>query len=70
MKHTQWFYFQVKNAQPNVEYRFTICNFLKTESLYNFGMKPLMYSEHEAKQKGVGWFRCGSNIKYYRNNIR
>jgi hypothetical protein len=69
-KHTQWFYFQIKKAKPDVEYRFTICNFLKTESLYNFGMRPLMYSEQDASKKGIGWRRYGSNIKYYRNNIR
>ena len=69
-KHTQWYYFQVKNAKPDVEYRFTICNFLKTDSLYNMGMKPLMYSELDAKYKNIGWRRSGSNIKYYRNNIK
>jgi hypothetical protein len=60
----------VKNTKPDVEYRFTICNFLKTESLYNFGMMPLIYSEADASKKGMGWRRCGANIKYYRNNIR
>ncbi len=33
-------------------------------------MKPLMYSEHDAQAKNIGWRRWGSNIKYYRNNIR
>ena len=70
IKHTQWFYFQVKNAKPDVEYRFTITNFLKVDSLYNMGMKPLMYSEQDAKNKNIGWRRCGSNIKYYKNNIK
>ena len=69
-KHTQWFYFQIKNAKPNVTYRFTICNFLKPESLYNMGMRPLMYSELDAKHKNLGWRRWGTNIKYYRNNIK
>ena len=69
-KHTQWYYFQIKNARPDVEYRFTICNFLKTDSLYNMGMKPLMYSEMDAEKKNIGWRRWGSNIKYYRNNLR
>lgn len=69
-RHTQWFYFQIKNAKPDVEYRFTICNFLKNDSLYNSGMKPVMYSELDAKNKGIGWRRWGKDIKYYRNNIR
>lgn len=41
---------------------------LQPDSLYNNGMKPLMYSEKEAEQRKIGWLRCGSNIKYYRNN--
>lgn len=69
-RHTQWYYFQVKNAKPNVEYRFTITNLLKTDSLYNMGMKPLMYSELDAKTKNIGWIRFGSNIKYYKNNLK
>lgn len=69
-RHTQWFYFQVKNAKPDFEYRFTIVNFLKNDSLYNCGMKPVMYSELDAKNKGIGWRRWGKDIKYYRNNTR
>lgn len=69
-RHTQWYYFQVKNAKPDVQYRFTIVNFLKSDSLYNMGMKPLMYSEADAKNKSIGWRRWGSSIKYYKNNLR
>ncbi|KAK3593957.1 hypothetical protein CHS0354_040690 [Potamilus streckersoni] len=68
-KHTQWFYFAVSNTRPNVTYRFSIVNFIKPDSLYNFGMKPLMYSEKDALQKKIGWHRCGNNIKYYKNNM-
>uniref|UniRef100_A0A667XP96 AGBL carboxypeptidase 2 n=1 Tax=Myripristis murdjan TaxID=586833 RepID=A0A667XP96_9TELE len=32
-------------------------------------MKPLLYSERAAEEKGVGWHRIGSNIKYYRNSM-
>nr|KAG5693866.1 hypothetical protein BaRGS_009922 [Batillaria attramentaria] len=69
-KHTQWFYFRIMNMRPNVQYRFTIVNFLKPDSLYNFGMRPCMYSEKEAQHNKVGWIRAGQNIKYYRNNLR
>jgi cytosolic carboxypeptidase protein 2/3 len=48
-RHTQWYYFQVRNAKPNVQYRFTICNLLKPDSLYNRGMRPLLYSESDAR---------------------
>jgi hypothetical protein len=34
------------------------------------GMKPLMYSEKDAEKQNIGWRRWGSNIKYYRNNLR
>lgn len=69
-KHTQWYYFQIKNAKPNVSYRFTITNFMKSDSLYNMGMKPLMYSELDAKNKKIGWRRWGTGIRYYKNNQR
>ncbi|XP_072350338.1 cytosolic carboxypeptidase 2-like isoform X4 [Scyliorhinus torazame] len=67
-KHTQWYYFQVQNMQEEVEYRFTIINLMKPTSLYNMGMKPLMYSTKDAELCQVGWRRVGNQIKYYRNN--
>uniref|UniRef100_A0A3Q0SPP9 Cytosolic carboxypeptidase 2 n=1 Tax=Amphilophus citrinellus TaxID=61819 RepID=A0A3Q0SPP9_AMPCI len=66
-KHTQWFYFRVRNMKAGVTYRFTIINLMKSSSLYLQGMKPLLYSERDAEENGVGWQRAGSNIKYYRN---
>ena len=67
--HTQWFYFSVKNMRKET-YKFNILNLLKADSLYNYGMKPLMYSEKSARQNGVGWVRCGTNICYYQNNVK
>uniref|UniRef100_A0A0L8GH54 Peptidase M14 domain-containing protein n=2 Tax=Octopus bimaculoides TaxID=37653 RepID=A0A0L8GH54_OCTBM len=69
--HTQWFYFQVTNTRKNVPYRFTIVNLMKSTSLYNYGMKPLMYSEKSAVNHihPVGWQRIGYNIKYYKSNL-
>nr|XP_046250311.1 cytosolic carboxypeptidase 2 isoform X2 [Scatophagus argus] len=66
-KHTQWFYFRVRNMKAGVTYRFTIINLMKSSSLYSQGMRPLLYSERAAKEKHVGWQRTGSNIRYYRN---
>ncbi|XP_041443827.1 cytosolic carboxypeptidase 2 isoform X2 [Xenopus laevis] len=68
-RHTQWFYFRVRNTRAGVHYRFTIVNLRKPSSLYSRGMRPLVYSEAEAKKLGVGWHRTGENIKYYRNNL-
>ncbi|XP_042352706.1 cytosolic carboxypeptidase 2 [Plectropomus leopardus] len=67
-KHTQWFYFRVRNMKAGVTYRFTIVNLMKSSSLYSQGMRPLLYSERAANEEGVGWQRSGSNIRYYRNN--
>uniref|UniRef100_A0A673SQT8 Peptidase M14 domain-containing protein n=1 Tax=Suricata suricatta TaxID=37032 RepID=A0A673SQT8_SURSU len=67
-KHTQWYYFQVTNTQAGIVYRFTTINFTKPASLYNRGMRPLFYSEKEAKAHNIGWQRIGDQIKYYKNN--
>ncbi|TRY99704.1 hypothetical protein DNTS_002239, partial [Danionella cerebrum] len=67
-KHTQWFYFQVRNMRAGVTYRFTILNLMKSSSLYSSGMRPLLYSENSAWLKGEGWKRAGNNIRYYKNN--
>ncbi|KAJ3293027.1 Cytosolic carboxypeptidase 2 [Borealophlyctis nickersoniae] len=65
--HTQWFYFRVTNMRPNIPYRFNITNLMKPDSLYNYGMRPLMYSEKTAATKGIGWHRAGTDISYYRS---
>ena len=51
-------------------YRFNIINLIKPDSLYNHGMKPLMYSETEAKQYGKGWMRYGNDVCYYQNSMK
>ena len=48
---TQWFYFRVSNTTKGRIYRFNIVNLIKPDSLYNNGMKPLMYSKREAELK-------------------
>jgi hypothetical protein len=30
-------------------------------------MKPLVYSQKEAEQNNIGWYRDGYNIAYYQN---
>jgi cytosolic carboxypeptidase protein 2/3 len=51
-------------------YRFNIINLLKPDSLYNHGMRPLMYSEIEAKLYGKGWYRNGKDVCYYQNSMK
>lgn len=64
----QWFYFRVRRTHRNMLYRFSIVNLVKSDSLYNDGMRPVMYSTLGAKEKKEGWRRCGNNISYYRND--
>uniref|UniRef100_A0A1I8HWY9 Zinc carboxypeptidase n=1 Tax=Macrostomum lignano TaxID=282301 RepID=A0A1I8HWY9_9PLAT len=43
---------------------------VSSASLYNEGLRPLMYSCRAAKLRGAGWRRCGSGIKYFKSNQR
>ncbi|XP_038052141.1 uncharacterized protein LOC119724900 isoform X2 [Patiria miniata] len=69
-KHTQWFYFRIQNMRRGFKYRFTITNFMKPGSLYNNGMRPLLYSEIDAQKRNIGWHRAGEDIKYYKNYLK
>jgi hypothetical protein len=40
----QWFYFSVANLLPGRNYTFNIANFTKSDSLFNYGMAPVVYS--------------------------
>ncbi|XP_059175471.1 cytosolic carboxypeptidase 2-like [Physella acuta] len=67
VRHTQWYYFRVTNVVPGITYKFRIVNLLKRDSLYNHGMRPLVYSEKDAQEKQKGWVRTGHHISYSRN---
>lgn len=81
--HTQWFYFAVSNTHPSdlvrlseqgvqvppVRVKFNIINFTKPDSLFNLGMRPVVYSSLDAATKGTGWIRSGSDISYYSNSF-
>lgn len=62
--NTQWFYFSVRGAEAGKKVRFNIVNLMKYESLYNNGLKPLVYSAAAGK-----WQRDGYSISYYRNDL-
>ena len=49
--------------KADVVYRFSLCNFSKPDSLYNYGMKPVLYSTIEAEKHYVGWSRVGNSIR-------
>ncbi|KAG6450539.1 hypothetical protein O3G_MSEX006619 [Manduca sexta] len=67
-KRHQWFYFEVRNMTQGRPYIFNIVNCEKSDSQFNFGMKPVMYSVKEAVMGRPGWVRAGSDICYYRNS--
>lgn len=67
--HTQWYYFSVSNTRSGVPYKFNILNFMKGDSLYNYGLQPLVYSTRKALEEGVGWVHDGHDICYYSNDF-
>ncbi|XP_077292800.1 cytosolic carboxypeptidase 1-like [Arctopsyche grandis] len=69
-KRHLWFYFEVSNMSSNGSYVFNIVNCEKSDSQFNFGMKPVMYSVKEATLGRPGWVRAGSDICYYRNSYQ
>lgn len=65
----QWFYFEVSGMRPGVAYRFNIINCEKSNSQFNYGMQPLMYSVQEALNARPWWIRVGTDICYYKNHF-
>ena len=64
----QWFYFRVRNiGNDRKRVRFNIINMRKRDSLYNYGMLPLVYSVKQSKNEGKGWQRCGVDVCYYQS---
>ena len=74
--NTQWYYFKViyKDIRLLAEkithkIKFNVLNLAKTTSLYQVGMKPLIYSKSRNEKDGTEWFRGGENITYKQNEI-
>jgi hypothetical protein len=40
-------------------------NFLKSKSLFNEGMKVLVYSDKKLEDEKIGWHRSGEDIAYF-----
>ena len=47
---TQWYYFRIQNTRKDQTYRFNLCNFMKPDSTYLKGMRPLVYSLRDANE--------------------
>ena len=62
---TQWFFFKVENLEPG-EYFFCIVGFYRQCNLHYKGSKPCVYSENDAKKKGIGWQRIGEDMNYFK----
>ncbi len=60
-QHTQWFYFGVSGATAGTTVTFFVRNYSKPDSMFNEGMRPLLYSA----KSGKGWVRAGNNICYF-----
>lgn len=55
---TQWFFFKTKNKKIQ-KATFFINNFYKPQSLYQKGMKVLIFSTKKFLNEGIGWVRGG-----------
>ena len=64
--YTQWYYFSVFNPAKGF-IKFNILNFMKNESLYNEGMKPVVWSKIKYDKAGLGWHVDGLDIRYFSN---
>ncbi|KAF5308101.1 hypothetical protein FQR65_LT00644 [Abscondita terminalis] len=65
----EWFYFKVTNMDKDKTYRFSIVNITRDIRLYSEGMMPLMYSKLKGLCQRIGWTRCGSDIKFFSNEV-
>lgn len=43
---------------------------VKEDSLYNNGLKPIIFSVKNHQRTGKSWFRGGSNISYAKNDYK
>ena len=50
--------------------KFNMLNLAKPDSLYNYGMKILCFSNQIKEKEGVGWHRIGESINYFQNHYK
>ena len=67
--HNQWFYFKLTSTRKNQKVRLNLVNFVKKESLFSYGLKPLAFSE-KGNRNGLGWVRTGHKAYYETNHIK
>lgn len=67
--NTQWFFFYVKNTCKDLSVKFNIINLGKQDSLFNQGMKILVYSETRERNLNIHWTREGEEVFYCPNAL-
>lgn len=68
--HTQWYFFRVSNTRKGAKVKFNMNNLSKSDSLYNDGMRILVFSVKTKKERDLGWHRAGTDISYFQNNFK
>ena len=66
--NTQWFYFRLTNPPKKQNIKINIVNLRKSDSLFNYGMMPCIFSNEANKKSNIGWIRKATNIKYFKND--
>lgn len=62
--NNQWFFFSVRNVPKGANLRFNIVNLSKKHSLFEYGMKPSVFSMVKYEKRNVGWVRDGTKVAY------
>lgn len=68
--HTQWYFYRVSNTRKGAKVKFNMNNLSKSDSLYNDGMRILVFSVKTKKERDLGWHRAGTDISYFQNNFK
>ena len=68
--NTQWFNFSVSNLPKGIEVTFNILNLLKPDSLFSYGMQPVVFSKLRYKHYGEGWKREGKDVVYFKSDAK
>ena len=59
------------NCQIDQKVRINIINFYKDHSLYEKGLKPVVFSEKHFENTKEGWTRfCNDDIEYYKSDYK
>ena len=64
-KNAQWFFFKVWNTRKDTPYKISMVNFFKNDSIFNSGMRMLIFSKKRNR-----FFRGGSKILYCSNFLK